>query len=111
MKDAEQKQRKAVKRIIRERKRYMKSILQRSKREIFSRAPQIAAMEYLCILLSDRVSVMTEHELDVILGRKRILETFYDSWRAYEDTIAQNMETVILRTIDGLVTDDGRDLQ
>ena len=109
MKTDDKRRRKVVKNIIRDRKRYMKGMLRRSKREVYSRAPQIAAVEYLCIVLTDRVSVMTEHELDAILNRKHILRVFYDSWRAYEDTIAQNMETVVLRTIDGLITDDGRD--
>ena len=110
MKDVESKRRKAIKRVRRERKRYKKSILCRSRKGIYSYAPQIAAVEYLCIVLSDRIKVMTEHELDVILAGKSILEPFYDFWKTYEDTLAQNMETVVLHTMYELITDDGRDL-
>ncbi len=109
MKYLESKRKKAIKRVRRERKRYKKGILCRSKKDIFSYAPQIAAMEYLCIALSDRIRVMTERELDVLLTRKSVLEPFYDFWRVYEDTLAQNMETVVLHIMYELITDDGRD--
>ena len=109
MKDVEGKRKKAIKRVRYERKRYRKSILCRSRKGIYSYAPQIAAVEYLCIVLSDCIGVMTERELDVLLAGKCILEPFYDSWRIYEDTLAQNMEKVVLHTMYGLITNDGRD--